>query len=74
MKRGFMRKHNQQDVPDDNPRHPLDSQPQKNQLIPEKGEEYLREVANIEDMPSPAEDKEAENVLKEEEQRESFRE
>lgn len=36
-----------------------------NQLIPKKGEEYLREVANIEDMPSPAEDEEAQRVIKE---------
>lgn len=48
------------------PEYPFENQPLKEQLISEKGEEYLREVANIEDMPSPAEDAEADNVLREE--------
>lgn len=43
--------------------YPLRSQPPDKQLIPEKGEEYLREVANIEDMPNPADDEEAGNAL-----------
>ncbi|MGB8193496.1 MAG: hypothetical protein WCF67_16315 [Chitinophagaceae bacterium] len=33
--------------------------PQK-QLIPEKGEEYLREAGNIEDLPNTEENEEAE--------------
>ena len=58
-----MKKHNQSGSQGD---YPAGNQPPREQLIPEKGEEYLREVANIEDMPSPAEDKEADNVLREE--------
>jgi hypothetical protein len=34
-----------------------------NQLIDEKGEKYLREVASIEDMPDPQEQKEAEDAM-----------
>ena len=52
-----MRKNNQKDE---------QAQPLGSQLIPEKGEEYLREVANIEDTPSPAEDAEAEKVIRDE--------
>lgn len=36
------------------------------QLIDEKGEKYLREVASIEDMPDPQEQKEAEDMMDEE--------
>lgn len=62
-----MKKHDQpgqQSKP--NGEYPTDNQPPREQLIPEKGEEYLREVANIEDMPSPEEDQEAGNTLEEE--------
>jgi hypothetical protein len=55
------------------PGYPFENQPSKQQLIPEKGEEYLREVANIEDMPSPAEDKEAEDILREEDKRDQLK-
>ena len=37
------------------------------QLIPKKGEEYLREAGKIEDYPSPAEDAEVEKVEKKDE-------
>lgn len=40
-----------------------------NQLIDEKGEKYLREVASIEDMPDPQEQKEADDMLDEESNR-----
>lgn len=40
--------------------------PPQKQIIPEKGEEYLRDIANIEDLPSPAEDADAEKVLQDE--------
>ena len=53
-----MKKNNQQDE------QSLENTPPRKQIIPEKGEEYLREVANIEDMPSPAEDAEAEKALR----------
>ena len=58
-----MKKHNQSGSQGD---YPAENQPPREQLIPGKGEEYLREVANIEDMPSPAEDKEADTILREE--------
>ena len=45
-------------------KYPANTPPEK-QIIPEKGEEYLREVANIEDTPSPAEDDEAQNTIDE---------
>jgi hypothetical protein len=70
-----MRKHNQGDKPDDdaaNKPYSTGTEPPRDQIIPEKGEEYLREVANIEDMPSPAEDKEAENILRGEENRDQL--
>ena len=44
------------------------------QIIPQKGEEYLRESANIEDMPSPAEDQEARDRLKPEGENERIKE
>ena len=53
--------------------YPLENQPPREQLIPQKGEEYLREVANIEDMPSPAEDKQANNILREEQGNDQLR-
>lgn len=40
--------------------HPVENKPPPRQLIPEKGEEYLRESANIEDLPGPAEEAGAE--------------
>lgn len=39
------------------------------QLIPKKGEEYLREAGKIEDYPSPAEDAQAEKVATKEEEK-----
>ena len=36
-----------------------------NQLLDEKAEKYLREVASIEDMPDPQEQKEADEIIKE---------
>ncbi|HYC29507.1 MAG TPA: hypothetical protein VEB42_11830 [Chitinophagaceae bacterium] len=44
----------------------VENKPARKQLIPEEGEEYLREAGKIEDYPSPAEDAEAENTLREE--------
>ena len=44
--------------------YPANVPPQK-QVIPENGEQYLREVANIEDTPSPAEDDEAQKTIDE---------
>jgi hypothetical protein len=52
---------------------PLETQPPRKQIIPEKGEEYLREAGNIEDLPSPAEDAEAEKILRGEENNDMFR-
>ena len=37
-----------------------------NQLIPEQGETYLREVANIEDVPDARDQQEMDEVLKKE--------
>ena len=72
-----MRKNNQGGKPENDETNNTDfaaeNQPSPGQLIPEKGEEYLREVANIEDMPSPKEDKEADNVLRDEENRDQLR-
>jgi hypothetical protein len=34
---------------------PATNQPPQEQLIPKKGEEYMREAGNIEDMPDPEE-------------------
>jgi hypothetical protein len=57
-----MDKHPKPGQPDQSgrsPEIPAGQQPPEKQLIPEKGEEYLREIANIEDTPSPEEDEEA---------------
>lgn len=41
--------------------HPTASPPQE-QIIPKKGEEYLRESGNIEDMPEPEESDESQGM------------
>lgn len=40
------------------------AQPASNQLLNVKAEKYLRESANIEDLPDPQEEKQAEDALK----------
>jgi len=49
----------------------MDKNNEGSQLIPKKGEEYLREAGKIEDYPSPAEDAEAEKAAKKEEEKDS---
>ena len=43
---------------DPNGEFPVTNRPEEQQLIPPKGEEYLRESGNIEDMPDPSEEDE----------------
>lgn len=38
----------------------------KNQLLDEKAEKYIRESGNIEDMPDPQEQQDADEILKKE--------
>lgn len=39
--------------------YPVANRPAQKQIIPPKGEEYLREGGNIEDLPNPSEEKDA---------------
>lgn len=41
-----------------------------NQLLDEKAEKYLREVSSIEDVPDPQDQQEADDTLREEEDKE----
>ena len=41
-------------------------EPAHNQLLDEKGEKYLREVASIEDLPDPQEEQEADEIIQKE--------
>jgi hypothetical protein len=49
-----------------NPSPDAEPGPAPNQLIDEKGEKYLREVASIEDVPDPQEQADAERQAEEE--------
>ena len=42
-------------------------EPRKEQLIDEKGEKYLREVANIEDLPDAVDQEEMDQAVREKE-------
>ena len=49
-----------------NPSPEQGAQPQKDQLINEKGENYLREVASIEDLPDAKDQQEMDEELEKE--------
>ena len=46
-------------------------QPKKNQLLDEKAEKYIRESGNIEDMPDPQEQQDADEMMKNKQQQQN---
>jgi hypothetical protein len=54
-----------------NPSPINENQTHKNQLLDEKAEKYLRESGNIEDMPDPQEQQDAERMIEKESRQQS---
>jgi hypothetical protein len=48
------------------PGHDKNREPAKNQLLNEKAEKYIREVANIEDVPDAQEQQDADEIIRKE--------
>jgi hypothetical protein len=51
-------KNKRQEGQDPGGEYPVTNRPDEQQLIPPKGEEYLRESGSIEDLPDPSEEEE----------------
>lgn len=60
-----MKKKNNNDTEASGDQLPVAQQPPaQKQYLPEEGEEYMRESGNIEDLPDPEQDKEADQQTK----------